>query len=191
MFALRTCWIKMFDIRCSIWCSVICISLNLFKNVRAVEMFVWLLGLVVRLSVCWLRGRLLRISFSTFFYPRAPSIKRENVVLPSYFHFDISTACGAGESNTQSINLSSLLFMIPFSQIILEHGTYYNTFKCQAFILIQGIKTPKLYWDVGALSGVNLNIKENAYSWITWNFSALFDHHRHYCRQGYMMFLVL
>ena len=96
--------------------------------------------------------------FRLFFNPRAPSIKRENVVLPSYFHFDISTACGAGESNTQSINLSSLLFMIPFSQIILEHGTYYNTFKCQAFILIQGIKSPKVYWDVGALSSVNLEI---------------------------------
>ena len=95
--------------------------------------------------------------FRLFFNPRAPSIKRENVVLPSYFHFDISTACGAGESNTQSINLSSLLFMIPFSQIILEHGTYYNTFKCRASLLIQGIKMPKIYWDVGALSGVNFN----------------------------------
>ena len=124
--------------------------------------------------------------FRLFFNPRAPSIKRENVVLPSYFHFDISTACGAGESNTQSINLSSLLFMIPFSQIILEHGTYYNTFKCQAFILIQGIKTPKVYLDVGALSGVmNLNIylhvcKESVYPkcnhWIyvkfQWTFSS-------------------
>ena len=77
-----------FDVRFE--CSVICISLNLFKNVRAVEMFVWLLGLVVHLSVFagWERERLLRNHFRLFFsIHERPKRDRRERWLPSIFHF--------------------------------------------------------------------------------------------------------
>ena len=77
-----------FDVRFE--CSVICISLNLFKNVRAVEMFVWLLGLVVHLSVFagWERGSgSSEIIFDFFFNPRAPQERPERTLAPLYFPF--------------------------------------------------------------------------------------------------------
>lgn len=108
-------------------CSVICISLNLFKNVRAVEMFVWLLGLVVHLSVFagWERERLLRNHFRLFFQSTsAPRETGENAGSPlfsifSIFQFDIFAARGARESiSRESIYQSHILLLLsPFSQI--------------------------------------------------------------------------
>ena len=118
-----------FDVlfECSIKCSVICISLNLFKNVRAVEMFVWLLGLVVHLSVFagWERERLLRNHFRLFFQSTsAPRETGENAGSPlfsifSIFQFDIFAARGARESiSRESIYQSHILLLLsPFSQI--------------------------------------------------------------------------
>ena len=96
--------------RCSIGCSVICISLNLFKNVRAVEMFVWLLGLVVRLSVCWLRGRLLRISFSTFFLIRERPRSRERTSCSPHIFTSIFPPHAAPESQTLNLSISHRYF---------------------------------------------------------------------------------
>ena len=115
-----------FDVRFE--CSVICISLNLFKNVRAVEMFVWLLGLVVHLSVFagWERGSgSSEIIFDFFFNPRAPQERPERTLAPLYFpffsifQFDIFAARGARESiSRESIYQSHILLLLsPFSQI--------------------------------------------------------------------------
>ena len=136
-----------FDVRFE--CSVICISLNLFKNVRAVEMFVWLLGLVVHLSVFagWERGSgSSEIIFDFFFQSTsAPRETGENAGSPlfsifSIFQFDIFAARGARESispESQSINLTSCYFWALSLKLkfrTLEHGTFliiYNTFKCK------------------------------------------------------------
>lgn len=117
----------MFDLNVRFECSVICISLNLFKNVRAVEMFVWLLGLVVHLSVFagWERERLLRNHFRLFFQSTsAPRETGENAGSPlfsifSIFQFDIFAARGARESiSRESIYQSHILLLLsPFSQI--------------------------------------------------------------------------
>ena len=161
LFCSRTCLfgINLFDVRFRTFfvrdvrfdvrfeCSVICISLNLFKNVRAVEMFVWLLGLVVHLSVFagWERGSgSSEIIFDFFFNPRAPQERPERTLAPLYFPFflffnSIFSPQGAPESQSpesQSINLTSCYFWALSLKLkfrTLEHGTFliiYNTFKC-------------------------------------------------------------
>ena len=146
LFCSRTCLfgINLFDVRFRTFlfgmfdlmfylnvrfeCSVICISLNLFKNVRAVEMFVWLLGLVVHLSVFagWERGSgSSEIIFDFFFQSTsAPRETGENAGSPlfsifSIFQFDIFAARGARESiSRESIYQSHILLLLsPFSQI--------------------------------------------------------------------------
>lgn len=119
----------MFYLNVRFECSVICISLNLFKNVRAVEMFVWLLGLVVHLSVFagWERGSgSSEIIFDFFFsIHERPKRDRRERWLPSIFHFFYFSIRYFRRKGRPRVNLSResiyqshiLLLLSPFSQI--------------------------------------------------------------------------
>ena len=110
-------------------CSVICISLNLFKNVRAVEMFVWLLGLVVHLSVCWLRGRLLRICVFDFFLIRERPHSPSRTSCSPHIFTSIFPPHAAPESQTPSIYQSLIAtFHDPFL------SNYFRTWNILQYI---------------------------------------------------------
>ena len=85
-------------------CSVICISLNLL-NVRAVEMFVWLLGLVVHLSML-VEGGSSVFDFRDFFSILQRPRESSPLILSFLSAFDTFVASGVREpSNHHSVSL--------------------------------------------------------------------------------------